>query len=231
MRSLTGEMLRAARALARADQSRIAELAGVSVETIKRLERIHGPVNASPATLAYLRKTFEGLGVTFFSETTGSGVRLDRGDGSPRAVEVAAPRAPTQLCRAIYHSVATPETTANALAVMNAILDAAVELNGRLSVTGALLYAGGGFIQALEGDPADVWRVLGGIAMDRRHHDFTPVARSVVTERLFPDWVLCASSERTFEGEAIPSFKHMTADAALALLTRLSHLEREALNI
>lgn len=230
MFGLTGEMLRAARALARVDQLRVAELAGVSVETIKRLERIHGPVNASSATLEYLRKAFAGLGVSFFCEAGGSGVRLDTGAEPPRAIEVTPPKSPAQLCCAIYHSVATAETQANAPAVMNDILEAAVDLNGRLSVTGALLYANGRFLQALEGDPADVWRVLGGIAMDRRHRDFTPVTRSVVTERLFPDWVLCANSDRgTFESEEIPVFEHMTTDAALDLLIGLSQLEREAL--
>jgi DNA-binding XRE family transcriptional regulator len=43
---ITGEQFRAARAMARIEQTDLARQAKVSVETIKRLERTEGPVSA-----------------------------------------------------------------------------------------------------------------------------------------------------------------------------------------
>ena len=41
---LTGEQIRAGRAILRIEQSALAKASGVSLETIKRLERMRGPV-------------------------------------------------------------------------------------------------------------------------------------------------------------------------------------------
>ncbi|MCJ2031268.1 helix-turn-helix domain-containing protein [Methylobacterium sp. J-043] len=81
---LTAEQLRAARALIRWDQSDIASRAGVSPETIKRLERMDGPLLATKAaTLQALRSAFEAAGVEFIPANGGGpGVRL-RHAGSP----------------------------------------------------------------------------------------------------------------------------------------------------
>jgi transcriptional regulator with XRE-family HTH domain len=54
---ITGEQLRAARAMLKMEQGELAELAGVSIETIKRLERLDGPLNAQVMTLYSLQKT------------------------------------------------------------------------------------------------------------------------------------------------------------------------------
>jgi transcriptional regulator with XRE-family HTH domain len=63
---LTAEQLRAARALLRWDQATVAERAGVSLETIKRLERLDGPLLATrSSTLDALEKTFRAAGVDF----------------------------------------------------------------------------------------------------------------------------------------------------------------------
>jgi transcriptional regulator with XRE-family HTH domain len=48
---LTGEQLRAARAMLKVEQGELSELSGVSVETIKRLERMDGLLAANTKTL------------------------------------------------------------------------------------------------------------------------------------------------------------------------------------
>ena len=60
---ITGEQLRAARAMLKMEQGELAELSGVSIETIKRLERLDGLLNAQAMTLHSLQKSLEGEGV------------------------------------------------------------------------------------------------------------------------------------------------------------------------
>ncbi len=79
---LTGEQIRAARALSRMEQSGLAKAAAVSVETIKRLERMSGAIAANTGTEAAIRRAFDAAGVIFIDENgEGPGVRLrkDRG--------------------------------------------------------------------------------------------------------------------------------------------------------
>jgi transcriptional regulator with XRE-family HTH domain len=76
---LTGEQIRAARALARIEQAQLAEMAGVSLPTIKRLERMVGPINANTSTEAAIRRAFGEAGVLFIDENgEGPGVRLKK---------------------------------------------------------------------------------------------------------------------------------------------------------
>lgn len=74
---LTGEQIRAARALARMEQTALAASSGISVETVKRLERSIGPISANTSTEAAIRKAFNEAGVIFLDENgEGPGVRL-----------------------------------------------------------------------------------------------------------------------------------------------------------
>lgn len=74
---LTGEQIRAARALARMGQVELAQAAGVSAPTIKRLEGIAGPISANTSTEAAIREAFSAAGVIFLDPNgEGAGVRL-----------------------------------------------------------------------------------------------------------------------------------------------------------
>ena len=78
---LTAEQLRAARALIRWDQSVVAERAGISIETVKRLEKLDGPLMATKtATLHAIEEAFRVAGVEF---TNGGepGVKLRKREG------------------------------------------------------------------------------------------------------------------------------------------------------
>ncbi len=228
---LTGEMVRAGRAIARIEQTELANAAGLSLDTIKRLERLRGVVNANPTTLAMLRRAFHAHGVHFridedgrscvFLETTGGDRRVDR-------IEEPGPE-PMRICRAVYYSWATPETVRDAPGVLDDILQAAVALNGRLGVTGALLMANGFFVQALEGPPPAVWEVLGGIAMDRRHQSFTPVDRIEVAERRFARWIMCGIGAARAADLAAFDPRGLDGAGAVELLSRLSAAEDSAL--
>ena len=62
---LTGEQIRAARALLRWGQKQLAEAAGVSIETVKRLEKTVGPISAYTGTATSLAAALEAAGVAF----------------------------------------------------------------------------------------------------------------------------------------------------------------------
>lgn len=79
---LTGEQLRAARAMVRMEQSELAASADVSVETVKRLERTVGGISANTGTAAAIQKALEAAGVDFIPENGGGpGVRLRKAKG------------------------------------------------------------------------------------------------------------------------------------------------------
>ncbi len=75
---LTGEQLRAARALLRWERKDLALASKLSEQTIKRLESIRGDVNAHPVTIDALLRTFDQAGVEVIaaSDGKGAGVRF-----------------------------------------------------------------------------------------------------------------------------------------------------------
>lgn len=76
---LTAEQLRAARAMLKLEQLELADLSGVSLDTIKRLERMEGVLTAHSRTLGLLRAALEAEGVVFASEGADlPGLRLRR---------------------------------------------------------------------------------------------------------------------------------------------------------
>lgn len=79
---LLSEQIRAARALLRWDQKQLARAAGISVETVKRLERTPGPVSAYTGTLDAITRACAAAGVEFTNDKN-PGVRLRRGHQAP----------------------------------------------------------------------------------------------------------------------------------------------------
>ena len=71
---LSGEQIRAGRAILRLDQAALAKGAGVSLETIKRLEAMRGPVEANTRTVAAIAAAFQRLGVGFDNREKAVGV-------------------------------------------------------------------------------------------------------------------------------------------------------------
>lgn len=86
---ITGSQIRAARALLGLDQRRLAELAGVSIPTIQRLEARAGKVGGAVDTLTRVVEAVERAGVVLIgdgaeSRNGGRGVRLAQPSASWR---------------------------------------------------------------------------------------------------------------------------------------------------
>lgn len=65
--------VRAARAMLGWSQEQLAEAAGLSVPTIKRLEAGRGPTSAKNESATKVQLAFENAGIEFVNEVTGSG--------------------------------------------------------------------------------------------------------------------------------------------------------------
>lgn len=83
----------------------------------------------------------------------------------------------------IYLSTATREPSE---AELDAILGACARHNPQAGVTGMLLYAGGTYIQVLEGEHEAVRETFMRIARDPRHCDATVLEDEAIAERSFP---------------------------------------------
>ncbi|MGL9623303.1 helix-turn-helix transcriptional regulator [Bradyrhizobium sp. U531] len=88
---ITAFQMRAARALLGIDQKTLAELAGVSLPTIQRMEASTGNVRGVVETLIKVVEAFDRAGVELIgeqvrSDSGGRGVRLKE-PGPPRRVE------------------------------------------------------------------------------------------------------------------------------------------------
>ncbi|MBL8770925.1 MAG: BLUF domain-containing protein [Phenylobacterium sp.] len=240
--ALTGEQIRAGRALMRIEQTELARLSGLSLETIKRLERTHGPVEANSRTVIALTGAFADLGVVFDICESGLGVcRLPPG-GAPvkpgRGRTPARTSASGGLCRLIYHSICV-DPRDQTEAGLARIVDVAAPRNLERGVTGALLACDGRFLQALEGPDDVVLRVFGAISCDPRHSNITVVERRSIAGRNFADWPMChgviAADDEVFARE--PALRDgfrpdsLSPATALGLLTIVRDRQGDAADV
>jgi transcriptional regulator with XRE-family HTH domain len=65
----------------RIEQRELAEISGVSLETVKRIERTPGPISAYTGTVDKLRRALESAGIEF-SDGDQPGVRLKLARGT-----------------------------------------------------------------------------------------------------------------------------------------------------
>ena len=235
--ALTGEQIRAARALARIDQSELARRCSLSLETIKRLERIRGPVGANSRTLRALFEAFSAMGIAFDScEDGGVGVCLS-GDPAQTAGRTsrssrAAPLSTdTGFHRLIYHSTAN-----SAAGRLHELLDQAQESGARrkstLDVTGILFAYDGRFLSVLEGPRDKVRQVYGEISCDRSHAALSIICDQTAPARRFPDWSVCcglfqSDAEMVGDEPALREGFHpesLSPASALGLLTVMRDL-------
>ncbi|NEX20442.1 BLUF domain-containing protein [Thiorhodococcus mannitoliphagus] len=68
------------------------------------------------------------------------------------------------------------------------ILESSRRKNKTLNVTGVLCGGGGHFIQVLEGEQDDLFRLYGEILNDRRHYDSVLIGVASIKQRLFGGW-------------------------------------------
>lgn len=234
---LTGEQIRAARALARIDQTDLAQRCSLSLETIKRLERIRGPAVANVSTLNAIARAFEAMGIHFDARQDGAvGVYWTPGQAASARVggEPAAQASDAPLHRLIYWSRARPASGVSMMQILNDILSESQARNAALGITGCLYAREGLFLQVLEGAREAVWQVFGAISSDPRHTAIHPLENRSVATRYFPDWTLgCGllpSDDALFEAE--PAFAEgfrpdsLSPASALGLLAMVRELQR-----
>src|SRR5271156_6168528 len=98
MTLITGNQLKAARALAGVDQQQVADSAGVNVNTIRNMEaRGADPITSSAVTVHYVQVALEALGIEFLNHAR-PGVRLSI--PSERAAEIGDARKPRTAAKA-----------------------------------------------------------------------------------------------------------------------------------
>lgn len=199
--ALTGEQIRAGRALARIDQSELAERCGLSLETIKRLERIRGPVNANSRTLRALTEEFSALGIAFDGCDNGVGVCFSsdvalqpktgvaRASGSAR--KTTRRSAEANLHRLIYHSSANPECPVPVHELLEHVRVAGAHRHSTLDVTGVLFANDARFLSVLEGPKDSIRQIYGAISCDRRHTALSIISDQPAPSRRFLDWTVC----------------------------------------
>ncbi|MFT5423138.1 MAG: hypothetical protein ACI89L_000912 [Phycisphaerales bacterium] len=98
--------------------------------------------------------------------------------------------------RLIYISTAVDMFTAEDL---ERLTEGSAARNSATGLTGMLLYAGGIFLQALEGDREVVEAIYAKIAQDPRHTWLKVLQSSEITERMFVGWsmTLCNFEEES----------------------------------
>ncbi len=103
------------------------------------------------------------------------------------------------LTQLVYASSATDLFHADDLA---AILTVSRRNNARDGVTGALLYADGNVLQALEGPAAAVEATYARVHADPRHRGVLMLYRGTSAERSFPEWAMGLPSLSDLPGDA-----------------------------
>ena len=78
--------------------------------------------------------------------------------------------------------------------------------NEKLGISGMLLYKGGDFMQALEGDEAAVRSMSARIATDPRHGEITTVLQGPCEAREFPDWSMGFQDLSTVDPRLVPGY-------------------------
>ncbi len=87
------------------------------------------------------------------------------------------------------------------------ILNTAREFNGSKNITGMLLYRDGYFIQALEGEEAEVQALYDKIAEDDRHQNVLMIHKGPIEKRSFKEWSMGFRNLEEIENpEEIPGY-------------------------
>jgi hypothetical protein len=89
------------------------------------------------------------------------------------------------LTHLIYVSSAIQEQSD---ADLDAILASAVRNNSKNDITGMLLYAGGNFLQVIEGEKEAIDKTFSFIEKDSRHHGIIVIERGEIQQRSFIQW-------------------------------------------
>lgn len=85
--------------------------------------------------------------------------------------------------------------------------------NARDRITGLLFFDGKRFLQALEGDEAQVDTTFRRIQQDDRHHALVVLSNRVVETREFGEWAMAYNAPGEDNAEALDRIGRLTASA------------------
>jgi transcriptional regulator with XRE-family HTH domain len=236
--TLTGEQIRAARALSRIEQTELARLSGLSLETIKRLERIRGTVDANARTLRAIQDAFATIGVEFDGDGAGQIGVLQRTPDlikdrlAPRSEDSAA----KGMHRLIYHSRIARVGDESLRPMLAYIHQEAQTLHAGIDVTGIIFAREGRLLQALEGERDAVHQAYHAISCYPQHQELRLIEDRATTRRLFPDFSFCCglfpsdlehmAGEPAFEGGFNPA--RLAPASAAGVLGMAHDLQKSA---
>ena len=103
--------------------------------------------------------------------------------------------------------------------VVSDIVAAGAERNAAAGLTGALLFAGGVFIQALEGEPGALEAIFERICCDLRHRHLRLLEFSETHERIFAPWPMVVVPPPRDLAVLSPRLDRSGPDAGSALAT------------
>jgi hypothetical protein len=80
------------------------------------------------------------------------------------------------------------------------------ERNLKHNVTGVLLYSEGTFMQVLEGERDDVYKIYASIEQDLRHRNIIKLITGPADKRVFPNWSMAFASVNAETLEVIEGY-------------------------
>lgn len=100
--------------------------------------------------------------------------------------------------RALLYVSRAALTAHLATGVVHQMVKDSLERNRRLGITGALIFTGGHFAQALEGPRVSISELMTSIRRDDRHRDITILADGAATTRRFEAWALAFDGQSRY---------------------------------
>ena len=119
------------------------------------------------------------------------------------------------MIRLLYHSVSALHSSHEVDEVAS-IVKKSIAGNAEVGVTGALLYTGSHFAQALEGDGERIEQLLRSILADPRHSQVTVVHRDQVAERRFASWHMAYRGPATYVDRVVKELMIANCDVLSA---------------
>lgn len=240
---LTGEQIRAARALARIEQTELARSATLSLETIKRLERIRGPVEANARTLRSIQRAFEAIGISFHGDDSGMvGIThhpmpaaSPHADTDPQSGHTK-PATSDRLRRLIYQGRLQESSGLGLRSEMERLHTQIHALAQELGLTGLTLVMDGVALQAIEGEHQAVEMALTRLGSGHHHEHLSLLDDRSTGQRLFSDMDFCCGhfdEDHGLDDDArLPALPFepatLSATQAVGILMAARHLQAKS---
>lgn len=125
------------------------------------------------------------------------------------------------MIRLLYVSVSELPPS-DALDEVTSIVKSSVQRNVNQGVTGALIYTGAHFAQALEGDDRPIEHLMKRIRADARHRSILEVHRDSLTDRRFATWAMAYRGQATYVDQ--PIRKLLAASSGALKSQAIQHL-------